>query len=239
MNNIISLENKKLYTEEVILPSGATVELRGMKTQEMDILASRRSMKDGNGINEIAKNCIVSSVDFDYDSALQGDRYSILINIRRITYSGPYMFNISCPQCDNNSQFKVDLESLPVKYLDGRPSTGLKFTMPRSEHNITYHLPTGREEREIIKLRKNHPDDVLSLSLMCNIDKIEGIPMKSLEWFKDLDACDVVAFKEELEEVGCGIETGLDLCCDSCGAEFETELPITSNFFLPKKVKKV
>lgn len=238
MNNVVNFEEKKLYTEMVELPSGAVVEIRGMKTQEMDILANRKAMKDGDGINDIAKNCIVSSENFDYDNALQGDRYAIMVNIRRITYPGPYMFDVSCPVCETNGHFKVDLNSLEIKKLNDRPIKELKFTFPRSKYEITYHLPTGKEEREILKLRKNHPNDLLSLSLMCNIDKVEGMPIKTLEWFKNLDAYDVIAFKDELEEVNCGIETGIDLCCDSCGSDFETELPITANFFLPKKAKK-
>jgi hypothetical protein len=221
------------------LPSGAVVEIRGMKTQEMDILANRKAMKDGDGINDIAKNCIVNSEDFDYDNALQGDRYAIMVNIRRITYPGPYMFDVGCPVCETTGHFKVDLSTLPIKKLDGRPATELKITLPRSKHELTYHLPTGKEEREILKLRKNHPNDLLSLSMMTNIDKVEGLQFKSLDWFKNLDAYDVMSFKDELEENNCGIETSLQLCCDSCGAEFETELPITVNFFLPKKAKKI
>ena len=238
MSNVVNFEERKLYTEEIELPSGVTVEIRGMKTQEMDILANRKAMKDGDGINDIAKNCLVNSSHFDYDNALQGDRYAIIVNIRRITYPGQYMFDIQCPACEQNGHFKVDLNTLEIKKLDGRPVRDLKFVFPRSKYEITYHLPTGKEEREILKLRKNHPNDLLSLSLMTNIDKIEGMPIKTLEWFKNLDAFDVLAFKDELDEVNCGIETGLELTCD-CGCEFETELPITANFFLPKKAKKI
>jgi hypothetical protein len=238
VKNFDEMQEKKLYTEIITLPSGKVVELRGMKTQEMDILASKKAMKDGAGINDIAKSCILNLNEFDYDNALQGDRYSILINIRRITYPGPYSFDITCPQCEQKGSFNVILEDLPVKTLNNE-TTNLKFEFPRSKYKITYHLPTGVDEREVLKLRKRHLADLMSLSLMTNIDKVEGLKFKTLEWFKNLDAYDVISFQNELEEKNCGVETSIELCCDSCGAEFETELPITSNFFLPKKRRKI
>lgn len=239
VSNEISMDERKLYTEMVQLPSGAIVELRGMKTSEMDILANKKAMRDGEGVNDIAKNCIVScSDDFDYDNALQGDRYFILVNIRRITYPGPYMFDVTCPGCEQIGHYKVNLDTLPIKKLDSRPTKGLEFILPRSKTKITYHLPTGVDEREVLKLKKSYPSDLLSISLMSNIDKVEGLKIKTLEWFKNLDAFDVLSFQDELEENNCGVDTGLSLNCDSCGTEFETELPITVNFFLPKKAKK-
>ncbi|MDF2615507.1 MAG: hypothetical protein K0Q47_162 [Sedimentibacter sp.] len=234
-------EEKKIKSEVVPLPSGHWVELRGMKTQEMDILANKKQMKDGEGINDIAKNCIMASSDgFDYDTALQGDRYKIIIFLRKITYSGPYEFEISeCPECGDKHEFRVNLDTLEEKKLDGRPTKDIEFKFPVCGVKIKYHLPTGTDEAEIIKVRKQYPDSTITLALMVYTDWIEGVKFKSLEWFRDLDAEDVLAFQEDLDAHNCGLETTINLTCPFEKEEFEMELPITKNFFLPKKAKKL
>lgn len=238
-NNVTDINELKYYTETVHLPSGAWVEIRGMKTREMDILANKKAMKDGEGINEIAKNCIVnSSENFNYDTALQGDRYSIIVNLRRITYPGMYEFQVQCPECGSKSSYKVDLNEMEMKMLDGRPTTGLEFEFPRCKKKIKYHLPTGIDEKEIIKMRKKYPENLLSMALMVYTDEIEGERMKKLEFFQNLDAYDVLAFQDDLSERNCGIETGVNIECSNCDNEFEVEMPITKDFFLPKKAKK-
>ncbi len=232
-------EEKKIRTETVPLPSGHWVELRGMKTQEMDILANRKAMRDGDGINDIAKNCIVDkSEGFDYDTALQGDRYLIIISIRKITYPGPYSFEVECPECGDKHEFNVKLNELPITLLDGRPTKDIEFTFPVCGTKIKYHLPTGTDEAEIMKARKQYPENIITLSVMINTDWVEGMPFKSIDFFKNLDAADILAFQEDLDEHNCGVETTLELKCPVEKEVFETELPITKDFFLPKKAKK-
>lgn len=238
-DNVKNINDLRYYTEDITLPSGKSVTLRGMTTREMDILANKKAMKDGEGINEIAKNCIVShSEDFHYDTALQGDRYSIIVNIRRITYPGHYEFQIQCPDCNTKTTYKVDLESLEIKALDGRPTEGLEFVFPRCKKKITYHLPTGIDEKEILKMKKKYSENLLSMALMVYTDEIDGEKIKKLEFFQNLDAYDVLAFQDDLSERNCGIETGIEIECSNCDNEFEAEMPITKDFFLPKKAKK-
>lgn len=233
-------EEKKLVSEVVPLPSGHWVELRGMKTQEMDILANKKQMKDGEGINDIAKNCIMShSEGFNYDTALQGDRYVIIINIRRITYKGPYSFEISeCPVCGDKHEYNVNLKDLPVRMLEGRPTKDIEFVLPSCGRKVKYHIPTGLDETELMKVRKQYPGNIITLSLMVNTDSVEGMGFKDIEFFKNLDAEDVLAYQEDLDEHNCGADTTLELKCPMENETFETELPITKDFFLPKKAKK-
>ena len=47
------------------------------------------------------------------------------------------------------------------------------------------------------------------------------------------------AYQEDLDSRNCGVETTLSLKCPMYKEEFETELPITKDFFLPKKAKKL
>jgi rRNA maturation protein Nop10 len=239
--NNITPEEKKINSESVTLPSGHWVELRGMKTQEMDILANKKQMRDGEGINDIAKNCIMShSEGFDYDAALQGDRYLIIIAIRRITYKGPYTFEIpECPECGDKHEFHVNLKDLPITMLNNRPTKDIEFTLPVCGRKVKYHLPTGLDEAELMKVRKQYPDNIITLSLMVNTDWVEGMGFKDIEFFKNLDAEDVLAYQEDLNAHNCGVETTLSLKCPVERETFETELPITKDFFLPKKAKKL
>ncbi len=242
-SNVIPMEKKpeekKLTSEVVPLPSGHWVELRGMKTQEMDILANKKAMRDGEGINDIAKNCIMSASEgFNYDTALQGDRYVITINIRRITYKGPYSFEVECPICGDKHEYNVKLQDLEITLLNGRQTRDIEFTFPVCGKKIKYHIPTGADEAELMKVRKQYPDNIVTLSLMIDTDWVEGMPFKDLEFFKNLDAEDVLAYQEDLDEHNCGVETTLNLKCPVEKEEFETELPITKDFFLPKKAKK-
>lgn len=226
-------------TKEISLPSGASVTIRGMKGREMNIFTDKKEMKDGEGVNKVAKSCVVkASEGFDYDTALQGDRYAIIVNIRIMTYKEKYKFKSECPHCEENGSYEIDLTELDVKNLDGRPTTGLEFKLPIANRKLTYHLPTGKDEKELMKIQKNFPGQLFSASMLVYTDKIENEKMKTSDFFLDLEAEDIIAFQEDLDSKNCGVDTELELECPSCYKKFEMELPITKDFFLPKNLKK-
>jgi len=75
----------ELYTEKVTLPSGIEATIREMTATEEGFLASQKMLKSGEAFEKILRNCVVEK-DLDLDNLLVGDRYYLMLAIRRLTY---------------------------------------------------------------------------------------------------------------------------------------------------------
>lgn len=228
-----TLREAELGDRRFLLPSFAVANLRGMKVAEENAVTSRKKNRDGEGVNEVLKNCTHGEPIIDW---LIGDRTFALLQIKRLSHGDWYDFKVSCPHCREMIHWSEDLGGLKVQYLQEPGKTdGFEVELPISERKLKYRLLDGKDERKISKLRKNADEEMQAALMLFRTTEIEGERMKTMKFFNELEAMDRIAFTEHMDEHDCGVHTTIEVECDSCFARFETDLPMGLDFFLPRK----
>jgi len=178
----------------------------------------------------------------DVGQLLSSDRVFIMLWLRSISYGNEYKFNIQCSSCQQRFEYSVDLSTHPIKEMaKGELVEPLTFTLPISKFTLTYRLPRGVDETELIKMNNavkkvNETDDSIVRRLHSLILKIERdgqeLPANQIiPFIESMIAGDASAFRQELEKRDAGVEDIKGIACPSCGYEFDSAIPVTESFF--------
>lgn len=229
-----TLREADLGGREFLSPDYKVISLRGWKVEEEDLLSSRKKNKDGEALNDVLKN-VTGEHTIEW---LIGARTFAILQTKRLSHGDDYTFKCQCPHCQEEVTWTEDLGSLPVRYLQEPGKTEFNWTFPISEHNISYRLLDGRDERKLTKLFKDNDESKQSTLMLFKTVKIEGIQVKTMKFFKELESADAVAFREETDRTDCGVDMTVKVECDSCFRTFETDLPLGLDFFLPRKAAR-
>lgn len=223
-----------------VLPSGKTAKIRGLTGEEQNILANKKKIKQ-NGLDEFITSCS----DQQLEKMLLGDKFFILFQIRRLTYGDKYSFKFRCPDCDENGIFFVKLNEFDIKYLKDRKVEGLQegqtdnieYTLPTLNKKVKFRLLRHEDEKLMEEISKTKEDSIITAMLTLRTTWIEGEQMITEEFFKKAPGLDNACYREFMDECDCGIDTSVVLICKECKSEFEIDLPMNPDFFLPKKVR--
>ena len=226
----------ELYTEKITLPSGREATIREMTATEEGYLASPKLMKSGEAFEKILRNCVLEK-DIDLDGMLVGDRYYLMLAIRRLTFGDDYSFKVRCSSCGQTSTLNVNLSELPIKKLEGDPDATHTITLPRTGKRITFRLLRGRDEKKIAATMRKNPQELIRLSLYLHTVAIDGDENFSEKFFETLPGADSLYYRGKIDEVTCGVDTAVEAVCPECDNEFEVQLPISENFFFPNSRK--
>ncbi len=222
----------ELHTEKVTLPSGLECTIREMTATEEGFLASQKMLKSGEAFERILRNCVVEK-DIDLDNLLVGDRYYLMLAIRRLTYGDDYDFKVRCASCGQTFNMSVNLAELPVKKLEGDPDATHTITLPRTGKKVTFRLLRGRDEKKIATTLRKTPQEIIRLSLFLHTVAVDGSENFSEKFFETLPGADSQYYRKEIDAVTCGVDTVVEVECPECDNEFEVQLPISENFFFP------
>ncbi len=226
----------ELYTEKVTLPSGAEATIREMTATEEGFLASQKMLKSGEAFEKILRNCLIEK-DIDLDNMLVGDRYFLMLAIRRLTYGDDYDFKVRCASCGQTFNMSVNLADLPIKKLEGDPDATHTITLPRTGKKVTFRLLRGRDEKKIATTLRKTPQEIIRLSLFLHTVAVDGSENFSEKFFETLPGADSQYYRREIDAVTCGVDTVVEVECPECDNEFEVQLPISENFFFPNSRK--
>ncbi|HOC93340.1 MAG TPA: hypothetical protein PKH33_13375 [bacterium] len=226
----------ELYTEKVTLPSGLECTIREMTATEEGFLASQKMLKSGEAFEKILRNCVVEK-DIDLDNLLVGDRYYLMLAIRRLTYGDDYDFKVRCASCGQTFNMSVNLAELPIKKLEGDPDATHTITLPRTGKKVTFRLLRGRDEKKIAATLRKTPQEIIRLSLYLHTVAVDGNENFSEKFFETLPGADSQYYRREIDAVTCGVDTVVEVECPECDNEFEVQLPISENFFFPNSRK--
>ena len=225
----------------VELPSGKEVEIRKMKLSDEDVITDMSLAKDGSNIDRLLEN-VTGLKEEELDKFLIGDRVFILIRLRSISKGKDYYPRITCPVCRMRFEAEIDLEKLEIRKLDmSKLDDKLQFDvlLPVCKKKLVARLLTGKNEKTIRKLRKEHPKSLMSYLMMLRTVSIDGEKIKKIDWFRELDIEDSDYFREQHEDRDCGVNTTTEQICPSCMSSFDTEIPFDAAFFLqPRRTKK-
>lgn len=123
LDAIIDLnENDFLPWEEIQLPSkgyfydnklpDGMVRVKPMGIHADKILATQRIAASGQSLDYLFEHCVQLTEDMDPSELLTGDRMYLLYVLRGITHGNEYEFVLKCPNCEETSAHKYDLNEL-------------------------------------------------------------------------------------------------------------------------------
>jgi hypothetical protein len=223
------------------------IDLKAMTAREEDILMNRNLVRKGTVITELIKSCIIDK-NIDVNSLISGDRNALMVAVRITGYSADYSPKVTCPACDTQQDFSVNLENLPVKELDltkvkqvGFAQNAFEFTLPMSKKTVVYKFLTGKEEERILqdleaKRKKGIvQENLVTTKLMNSIIAIEGNTERGFinQFCQYMPARDSLALRTILEETEPGIDMSSEFVCNGCGHQEVLTVPLGPTFFWP------
>lgn len=247
------------------LPSGAQIEIRGLRGKEGRLLSDKDAIKSGTFLDKILSACTVGVVDpgpyetvsaaplvtggpsrqvLDWAKVLIGDRFVALIQIRVLSLGETFEFKLQCSSDGCRKRFEQEislLQDLEVKELADEDrlqfSSGNDFVHTDANGKlIHYKLPVGKDEVIAAKAAQSI-DGAFMAALLQRISSIEGedIPRRYLE---ECDFSNLLRLLEAFDEHSCGVKTTIEIECPHCGNLEDIELPFGRGFFVPKLGKK-
>ena len=236
--------------ELVVCPSGLSGRMRGMKVREERILADRRKVRDGGGLDALLAACWETTEDDgpynfagappDWGKVLQGDRFYALLMLRALTYGAEYAFSVCCRSCRSRFEWELDLRDLPVKHLPAASreafAAGNRIVteLPGCGRKVTWSLPTGADEALAAKVGETVGDRVLSAMLAMRVKDVEGLAAKDRRAFlEDLSMGDAAFLMSAFEDADCGVDTRVEVECPRCLEVQDVDLPFGPGFLLP------
>ena len=152
-----------------------------------------------------------------------------------------------CPNCGCKNTATLDLEILPIKkYNEEDFEKYSSVQLPVSNKTITLRLQTPRMldkiEGQVKEFKKKiddknfNPELLFSLTnIIKTIDGREPNPIKIEQWVRDLPMMDtnyILTYGQKLNNL-IGIDTDLEMECETCGLEYDTFLQTNMEFFRP------
>jgi hypothetical protein len=160
-----------------------------------------------------------------------GDRVFLLLAIRRVSLGDNFEFEIKCPDCGTKERKSVDLSTMDITEMTDKKLRFYDETLPSGKH-CRMRILTGIEEAKMGKVRESNRD-LMSKALMLRIESIDDSPV-DLASVKALSIKDRNQLRNGFNKQEGGVDTGVDIVCNSCDNEYSTEMDIgQQGFFFP------
>lgn len=221
-----------MYT--FILPTGSEIELREMTGAEEELLTNPRLIRNGDAVNQVLANCTLRIGEKDEVSTtdvldmLSGDRLFTLVRLRQVSLGDEVELELTCSNtaCRTKSRATINLNDLPVTpYGDDREFV---FTLPMSGSKVRFAYLDGHKEKRLAQMQ----EPSISAAMMIRILDIGG-SAPSKKSLNEMSMRDRSALRAEMLRVDAGIDTAVDLDCDSCGTRIRTRLEAEPSFLFP------
>jgi hypothetical protein len=220
------------------------VEIKGMTTQEEDILMSRALIKKGTVITELIRSCLMDP-GVQVNDLLSGDRNALMVAVRITGYGPEYIAQVACPACEARQEYSIDLSALEIKPLEIEPSAlgvnQFEFILPVSNKKVVFRFLTGKEEEEILAMMENKKkkglanDNVVTTRLFFSIVSVDGNSDRAFvsRFIQYMAARDSLALRKYIDQHEPGIDMRHPFECKSCGHSEVVAVPMGASFFWP------
>ena len=181
-----------------------------------------------------------------YDMCL-GDYQYLLYKLREVTYGRNYQLSNISPYCGCKNTATLDLEILPIKkYNEEEFKKYSTVKLPVSDRTVTLRLQTPRMldkiDGQVKEFNKKVGDKTLNAEILYSITNLietidgkEPNPVTLEQWVRDLPMMDtnyILTYGQKLNNL-IGIDTDLQVECETCGLEYDTFLQTNNEFFRP------
>jgi hypothetical protein len=216
------------------LPTGGEIELREMTGAEEELLTNQRLIRNGDAVNQVLVNCIVQIGEknevgtADVLEMLSGDRLFTLVKLRQVSLGDEVELELTCPNaaCRAKNRAAISLDDMPVTpYGEEREFV---FTLPASGSKVRFVYLDGHKEKRLAQMQ----EPSISAAMMIRILDIDG-SAPSKKALNEMSMRDRSALRQEMLRVDAGIDTAVELDCDSCGTRIRTRLEAEPSFLFP------
>lgn len=247
-------------TEMVDLPSGGrfypdghplhgveTVEIKYMTAKEEDILTNKALLKKGVALDRLLESVIVNPKVSPKD-LLVGDKNALLVAARVTGYGSDYETTVTCPACDERSQYTFDLDSATVvkggdtqdAHANDKGNWDIK--LPLSGLNVEVRLLFGLDEKRLTdslqeKRRMKLPENAVTEQLKMVIVSVNGEsnPAQVAAAIEFIPARDARFLRAEYAKLAPGIDLTQNFVCEHCDTETVMEVPFSTDFFWTRR----
>lgn len=246
-NQLIQYLNQ--YSNDVELPSiYKTVSIRPITTGQMKRVLAYSDNDDPFVIDDILDDIIndcVTTEDFNINDISIQDRFSLIINIRKITKGDIYTFHTKCPECKTELINIIDINKMknnpypekinPIIKLTDTLSANMSFMtrgMQKKAVNIVRNDKTLNEDQKMVEMAtylyaiainsfETPTGNINNASVNDKKELLDNLSEKTYEnitnWFKEVDYGYVFTYKPH---------------CRFCKWEDEEQdIPLSSFFF--------
>lgn len=244
----VPLPSRGLVYSDGPLAGAESVDIKAMTAREEDILMNRVLVRKGTVVTELIKSCVCDK-NIDVNSMISGDRNALMVAVRITGYGSDYAPKITCPSCESQQDFSVNLENLPVKELDLQKlkqvapgHNAFEIFLPRSKKTVVFKFLTGKEEERMLqdieaKRKKGIvQENVVTTKLMNCIVSIDGQTDRGFinQFCQFMPAGDSLVLRKAIDEGEPGIDMTAEFVCSSCGHQEELTVPLGASFFWPQ-----
>ena len=235
------------YPPDSPLYGKKTPEIKHMTAKEEDILTSESLLRKGIAIDRLLKSLLVDK-SVNLDDLLVGDKNALIVGARITGYGSHYETNVNCPSCTTNQPVKFDLNELKIRRLvvpEGvrRSESNTYFvTLPKSRLEVELRLMTGALEKAYTesterKRKQKLPSSIVTDLLRMLIVSVNGRDDVATlnKLLEVLPVQDSSYIKSVYEGISPDIDMSHEFTCLACSHEGRVAVPLTANFFWPKR----
>lgn len=239
----------RFYPESHPLHNEDTIEIKQMTAKEEDLLTSRALLKKGIALDRVVQSLIVNK-SINPDSLLVGDRNALMIAARISGYGNEYKTQVNCPSCDTAQSYSFDLfdsnitDGVVSQELGVKEEEGGVFStvLPKTKFEVTFKLLNGSDERALLAQienarKRNKEENTVTRQLRLITVAVNGDNSPAaLNYFVDnVPSLDAQHLRTAYALATPNIDLTQFFSCNECGFETELEVPLTADFFWPKR----
>ena len=216
------------------------VKVAYLTASDEDILANENFLKNNMTVSEILKRKIIDR-DIKVDDLVEEDRRAILIFLRNTAFGADYNITLNDPKTNEPFKVVINLEKIKLKdfTLIETPDGEYKYTLPKSNTDITFKFLTKSQEDEIEKIKDNWngngPAPIVTKQLEFMIKSVAGIkdPMQVRQFIVDkMPISDSQDFRKFIKENKPNLDLTQNITTPS-GEIIQTEIGFGVEFFRP------
>ena len=234
------------YEFPCVLPgSGTELLIRPITTSQMKKILAYENENDPyiieEALDKLIINCVVTP-EFNIDQLYLQDRFSLLLEIRKVTKGDGYVFNWKCPKCKVENIKNVLISELPVKTLNRDNN----IIIINDKLSFEVDFPTRGDQKDAINRLKGknlgYREKQLEVQVGTYANSVKKVHTPNGE-FDDIPFEDKVYILENVtSEVfsmftkwfvdhDFGVVFNTDVKCVGCGYEEKVTIPL-SDFFV-------
>ena len=237
------------YGEGHPLHNQETIEIKHMTAKEEDMLTSQALLKKGLALERVI-NSIIIDKRINPDSLLVGDRNAIMIAARISGYGSDYTTKVACPSCSETQEYSFDLFDAQTHH--GEPNDDLlveslgggffSTVLPRTKFEVVFRLLDGRDEKTLLSQidnarKKNKEENAITRQLKLITVSVNGddSPQAINYFVNNVPSLDSHHLRTAFKLATPNIDLAQHFICNKCGYDAEMEVPLTADFFWPKR----
>lgn len=205
----------------------------------------RRCIQEIPGLMERKKNPMDLIPEKFVKEMYVADRDFLTLCIRALSEKSKFLSSFSCPSCTFTEEKWIDFNEMDVYEWDESMPVQLEIELPRGffdqtdnqyKGKVVWEFPKGKAQEGMASI----PDGQMATYMIASgIRSVEGMrALPSDHDVRRLGVRDRNAFAQAITDNSIGVDTKIELICESCGHEYDTEVNIMGFFSLGGEEKK-